>query len=222
MRIPMIFTLYASDSQSESGLYPAISANATILYDETEQNDIDKFSVDKVECTDFLQGKTETVYWLNIPTNETWHICITNRRITFENSYSKGVIGGAKVKSGRLTAGHLPFDSIAHLSAFFSKEGTPILLCSCYRQDGTKSAIVIHGNKIDTLRSLLSSLQEKIMTYLNIQGKLATAADVDQAKLDDAMRKWDEMVEKAWADKNGEYTATVLNKSYTQVPNSRS
>ena len=219
MRIPLIFTLNASDSQS--GPYPAISSDAKILFDSVEFGDKTEFWVDKIECTDFLEAKTETVYWLDTPQNNTWCVSITNRRITFENSYSKGMIGGAKIKAGRLTAGHLPFDTISHLSAFFSNEGVPLLLCCCYRQDRTRSAVVIRACNIDTLRSLLSLLQGKLMAYLSNEGKLATVADIDQTKLSDALRKWNEMGEKAWLDRDVDYTVVVLNRSYAQVPNGR-
>lgn len=216
MRLPLVITLDAGSA--ERGPHPATDENGKVVLAPAEKEDPFSIRADKLECSDFLPGKSEVVFWMNLPERGAWEVILTNRRLIFQTPYSKGMIGTAKIRKGKAAAGHMPLSAISHISTFYSKENVPILLVCCYRQDGTRSAVVIHSAELEAMRTLLVHLQNRIRKYLIDSGNFITTEDIEQEKIDEIVRKWSELPVNAWKDPSGECQVIVPNRAWTRVP----
>ncbi len=219
MRVPLVFAHKAGEAAR--GPYPEIGQDCKVILTEQERKSAETFRVNTVECRDFLPNKTDIVFWMKVPVRNSWNITLTDSRIIFENQYSGGALGKAKITAGNCTAGQLAFESISHLSAFYDNSGTPLLLCNCYRMDGTRSAVVMLTDNTYELKKILIGLQKRLVDYLHATGKRVTETEVSTQVMADLSRKWKNLAEHAWESRQSNYTTEVPNRAVTKVPNMR-
>ena len=216
MRVPLIATLESNSSETRP--FPALDGAGRILFSNGDGDPV-SFKVDSVECRDFLQnGKSEINFWLKEAPPESWDIVVTDQRVGVYNKLTQGLIGKAKAKPGKASAGHLYYGSITNLSVFMDGHA-PVLLICCYRNDGTRTAFTIKSNDLDSMKKLATELHDHIDQWIISQGKKLDGADGDEKHIA-ALSKWDEFNSNLWVG-NGEYSTFVPCESWDRVPDSR-
>lgn len=216
MRVPIIAALDASCSETRP--FPALDGVGRIPFSGKDGEPL-TFQADTVECSDFLStGKTEIGFWLDGVPSGSWNIYVTNQRFVVYNSYSKGLIGKAKEKKGKASAGHLYYGSISNLSTFY-QGGVPVLLVCCYRADRTRTAITVKYSNLDSMKKLATALHDHIDGWIVNQGRKLAESDSNE-KHQEVLKKWNEFNANVWnGDK--EYSVFVPCDSWDQVPDSR-
>lgn len=216
MRVPLIATLEANSKETRP--FPALDGVGRILISKNDGEPI-TFNADSVECRDFLSnGKNEINFWLKEAPTGSWDIVITDQRVGVHNKLTQGLIGKAKAKPGKSSAGHMYYDSVSNLSVFMNGR-VPVLLICCYRNDGTRTAFTIKSANLDSMKTLAAELHDHIDRWIISQGRKLDEADDDENHIA-VLKKWNEFNENLWnGDK--EYSVFVPCQSWDQVPDSR-
>lgn len=220
MRVPLIATLDANTSETRP--FPALDSSSKLLF-VSEDGSLAEYSVETVNCVDFLSdGRTQISFWLKEARSMSWKIYITDRRIGVWNSFTQGVLGKAKEKAGKASAGHIYFSSVANLSAFYDKKtGNPVLLVCCYRNDGTRTAITMQSPDIETMKQLATELYDRIDKWIV---KNSRKLEKNESSLEihiEALDKWSVFISKLWENQDSEVSTFVPCESWEQVPDSR-
>lgn len=216
MRIPLIAPLDANCSETRP--LPALDGAGKILVSKEDGNST-TYQVDSVECRDFLtNGKSEINFWLKEAPAKSWDVIVTDRRIGVCNKLTQGLIGKAKAKVGKSSAGHLYYASISNLSVFLDS-GTPVLLICCYRNDGTRTAFTIKSADIDSMRNLAVDLHGRIDQWIIAQGRKFDETTKDETYMA-ALKKWNEFDMNLWTG-GKEYNVFTPCQSWDKVPDSR-
>lgn len=87
--------------------------------------------------------------------------------------------------------------SFISLRAIFSNKNTPILLCSCYRNDGTKSAFTIEASNVENAKKLAKELHDCIDRWIINNNKKIIISDNINDSWEKAVAEWDAFVDKA-------------------------
>ena len=216
MRVPLIGQLDANVSEIKP--FPALDGSARLpLTANDGQPAI--FTADSVECRDFLPGgKSEICFWLDGIPAKSWSIIVTDQRFAVYSTYSKGLIGKAKEKPGKATAGHLYYGSISNLSAL-TFNGAPVLLVCCYRADRTRTAFAVKSSDVASMKKIASELHDRIDRWITSQGRKFDTASIDEKRAS-VMKKWNEFNANVWAS-DKEYSVFVPCNSWDQVADSR-
>ena len=219
MRVPLIATLNANTPGNT--LFPEINQDARIEFSAVD-GDVSEYNVEKIDCRDFLQnGKVEINFWLNGTRHNSWKIYISDRRIVVWNPFTSGLIGKAKEKADKVSAGHLLFESISNLSAFYDQSGVPVFIVCCYRQDGTRTVFSIQSQDIATMKSCATELHQRIDEWLIKNGcKLEQTEEAPKEHLE-ALERWGSFTSKLWEKSDCESNVFIPNKEWSKVPNSR-
>lgn len=216
MRVPLIATLDANSKETRP--FPALDGVGRILFSNGDGDPI-PFKADSVECRDFLQnGKNEINFWLKDAPPESWEIVVTDQRVGVYNKLTQGLIGKAKAKPGKSSAGHMFYGSVSNMSMFMDGS-VPVLLICCYRNDGTRTAFTIKSANLDSMKKLAAELHDHIDRWIISQGRKLDESDGDEKHIA-ALRKWNEFNENLW-NGNNEYSVFVPCQSWDQVPDSR-
>ena len=216
MRVPLIATLDARSKETRP--FPALDGVGRNLFSDGDGDPI-PFKVDSVECRDFLQnGKNEIYFWLKEAPPESQEIVVTDQRVGVYNNLTQGLIGKAKAKPGKSSAGHMQYGSVSNLSMFMDGS-VPVLLICCYRNDGARTALTIKSAYLDSMKKLATELHDHIDRWIISQGRKLDESDGDEKHIA-ALRKWNEFNENLW-NGNNEYSVFVPCQSWDQVPDCR-
>lgn len=219
MRRTLIDTKDANTQENQ--LYPALDGGGKIKFGGQDGTPA-CYNVQTIKCLDILQnGKNEIPFWLNDIRDKSWEVFVTDQRIAVYNPYSKGLIGKAKEKPGKSSVGHIYYKSMCNLSTFFSQEnGKPVLICACFRNDGTKSSIAIESNDIQEMKKLVSELHGRIERWIGENNKKIVIDDKTAEGIKKAVNNWDTFLERVWTVKNGDVTVFVPCNEWDKVADS--
>lgn len=216
MRVPLIATLDANSSETRP--FPALDGVGRISF-LNKDGESTTFQADTVECSDFLAtGKTEINFWLDGVPSGSWSVIVTDQRIVVYNKFSKGLIGKAKEKNGKASAGHMYYGSVSNMSTFY-QNGTPVLSFCCYRKDGTRTAFTVKSSDLASMKRLASELHDRIDRWVVTQGRKLDESDGNE-KYIAALKKWNDFNANLWSG-DKEYSVFVPSESWDQVPDSR-
>ena len=219
MRVPLIAALDANTPETRS--FPATDASAGILFSKMDGR-ISEHYVDKVDCRDFTPGaRSEIGFWLDGVKSLSWRVYVTDNRIIVWNACTKGLMGKAKEKPGKASAGHLYYNTIANLSAFCDPSGVPVLIVSCFRQDGMKTAFSIVSPDVQAMRRLASELHDRIDAWIVNFGRKLDRANTTSDKQMKALDGWDSFTSHLWEKRDSSVTVFVPCSSWDKVADSR-
>ena len=220
MRLPLISPISINSESARP--FPALDKTGKIMPVQEDGMQAKTFSVDSVDCRDFISGGQEVTFSLGVLPKNSWKVTITDCRITFWNSYTKGVIGKAKEKSGKVSAGHLMFESLIWISAFYAPEDQiPTLILTCQREDGTTSGFAIQSGSLETLKELATELHRRVDAFITKHGTKIVANDSADENRTKALHMWDEFESSVFKNTDSEIKAMVIAEEVELVPNSR-
>jgi hypothetical protein len=211
MRVPLIGTLEAN--ACESGPFPALDAQAKIIYTAADGDNRTTLSMDKVNCMDVVNGRNEICFNFDEPNPDGWEITFTDERITFWHPLFLGLFGKKpKSKLGKCTAGHLYYKSIGMLSTGYLDANRPFLAMMCIRYDGTGSSVLLLSRDFNNLKNAALTLQARISTYLEETG-LPQSENYKEG--------WAKFSETIWSNPDKDIRVSVPSNGIEKVHNSR-
>lgn len=171
-----------------------------------------------IKCMDTLSsGKAEIPFWLD-GVFDNWEVFVTDQRIAVRNPFRMALFRKPKEKTGKVSVGHIPYKAMTNLSAIFSNKNIPVLICACYRHDGTRSAIVIESVDMESLKGLAADLHERIDRWIISNNKKIVVDESTDASMKEAVSNWNSFLDKAWSAP--EVTVFVPCKEWDRVPDS--
>lgn len=208
MRVALVYTKDANTE--ENAIFPALDGNANIVFTEKD-GEVSKYTVDSVKCIDMIQGGgVEVRFALNGGGDKCWEVFVSDDRIAVRNPYTQGLFGKAKVKSGKVSAGHLYFKSIVFLSTFFSAAGNPVLMCECYRKDDTRSRITFESSDFETMKKLSADLYNRLDKWIQNNGHKLIIDENSNDKERYLDENWTEFKDKMWDTETHQEVAALV------------
>ena len=96
-----------------------------------------------------------------------------------------------------------------------------VLLCVCFRVDGTKSSISIESGDLDTMKRLAKDIHSRIDEYIKANNLKIVVNDSTQAGTKRAVENWDQFTENMWTIRSGEISVFVPCNEWRTVADSR-
>ena len=162
MNAPLITHL--SKNKKVNNLFPATDENAKIVLTKDDSDDVLTLKADTVECADKLNGKNTVITTgIDLPEKKQWIVCVTDTRITFWTSWSRGWFGlKTQQKLGNALGGHLHFDDIIIMNIDFKYKSLLSVGFQCLRYDMNMSTIIVRSDSIEDLKKLCIAVHERL------------------------------------------------------------
>ena len=215
MRVPLIGMRDANSPQD--CIYPALDSATHVVF-TAEDGTPAVHKLHEIKCMDMLTTKQTDFPFVLEGAPDTWEVFVTDQRIVVRNPYTVGLFKKAKEKPGKASVGQMPYRAVTYLAAFFDNQNAPILICSCVRRDGTRSAIAMNAGNVENAKILAKDLFERIDHWIiATKRKFAVVDGLDKNRAT-ALADWDAFLDRAWEVPN--VTVLAPCESTECMPNS--